>query len=181
MKLIVGLGNPGKQYAKTRHNVGFMVLDALHQKTQTTCSWSTWEISKKYNAEISQGTYQGQKIILLKPLSFMNDSGVSTQLAMHFFKISPNDLIVVHDDKDIILGEQKIQTDRGHAGHNGVRSIIDQCGTQNFTRLRVGIASTDTKRMADIPEFVLSKFGLFEKSTLKKSLDAAVSELEKLL
>lgn len=181
MRLVVGLGNPGKQYAKTRHNAGFMVLDELRKKTQADFNWTAWEVSKKCNAEISQGNKNGQKTILLKPLTFMNDSGIPTQLALNYFKISANNLVVVHDDKDIILGELKIQTDRGHAGHNGVRSIIEQIGTQNFTRLRIGIASSDAKRMIDVPEFVLSKFGLFESSAVKKSLQAAINELEKLL
>lgn len=181
MKLVVGLGNPGKQYAKTRHNVGFMVLDEFQAATIKDFNWSKWEVSKKCNAEISQGTKDGEKIILLKPLTYMNDSGVPTQLAINFYKLKPADLIVVHDDKDIALGEMKTQTDRGHAGHNGVRSIIECLSTQNFTRLRVGVASSDKKRMDDIPEFVLGKFGLFEKSTLKKSLSQATLELRKLL
>lgn len=181
MKLVVGLGNPGKQYAKTRHNVGFMVLEAFQESTAKEYNWSKWEVSKKCNAEISQGTKDGIKIILLKPLTYMNDSGVPTQLAINFYKLKLADLIVVHDDKDIALGEIKVQLDRGHAGHNGVRSIIDSLSTQNFTRVRVGVASSDPKRMEDIPEFVLGKFGLFEKSTLKKSLAQAVDELQKLL
>lgn len=181
MKLVVGLGNPGKQYAKTRHNVGFMVLDEFQESTIKEYNWSKWEVSKKCNAEISQGNKDGEKIILLKPLTYMNDSGVPTQLAINFYKLKPADLIVVHDDKDIALGEIKTQTDRGHAGHNGVRSIVECLSTQNFTRLRIGIASSDAKRMDDIPEFVLGKFGLFEKSTLKKSLQSAIVELSKLL
>ncbi len=180
MKIVVGLGNPGKQYAKTRHNVGFMVLDELQATTASEYNWTKWEVSKKCNAEISQGSKAGQKYLLLKPLTYMNDSGVPTQLALNFYKVKPLDLIVVHDDKDIVLGEIKTQTDRGHAGHNGVRSIIECLATQNFTRLRIGIASSDTKRMTDVPEFVLGKFGLFEKSTLKKSLLAAILELQKL-
>ncbi len=181
MKLVVGLGNPGKQYAKTRHNVGFMVLDEFQEATTKDFNWTKWEVSKKCNAEISQGNKDGQKYILLKPLTYMNDSGVPTQLAINFYKLKPVDLIVVHDDKDIALGEIKMQTDRGHAGHNGVRSIVECLNTQNFTRLRIGVASSDKKRMTDIPEFVLGKFGLFEKSTLKKSLQAAIQELSKLL
>ncbi len=181
MKLVVGLGNPGKQYAKTRHNVGFIALDEFQTKTMDEFQWTKWEVSKKCNAEISQGNKDGTKIILLKPLTYMNDSGVPTQLAINFYKLKPADLIVVHDDKDIALGELKTQTDRGHAGHNGVRSIAECLNTQNFTRLRIGVASSDTKRMADIPEFVLGKFGLFEKITLKKSLQAAIQELSKLL
>lgn len=181
MRLIVGLGNPGKQYAKTRHNLGFMVLDAFRADTLDQYHWSAWEISKKCNAEISQGELSGQKYILLKPLTFMNDSGVSVQLAVNFYKLTAADVLIVHDDKDISLGENKTQTDRGHAGHNGIRSIFEQLGTQNITRLRVGIASSDPKRMADTPNFVLGKFGLLEKTTLHRAIKAAVTALTQLL
>lgn len=174
MKLIVGLGNPGKMYQKTRHNVGFMVLDALQKSTST--SWSSWEISKKLNAEISTGTHEEEKIILLKPLTFMNESGLAVQLAMHFYKIKSEDVMVVHDDKDIILGDLKIQTDRGHAGHNGVRSIIEQTNTQNFTRMRIGIGNTREEKI-DTADFVLSKFGLFERRVLEKVMMTAVEKI----
>lgn len=176
MKLIVGLGNPGKQYCKTRHNVGFMVLDAL-QKNREPIEWSAWEVSKKFNAEVATGTYHGTKIIALKPLTFMNESGMAVQLAMNFYKIKLAEVIVVHDDKDIPLGEIKIQTDRGHAGHNGVRSIIDHAGTQNFTRLRVGVAASNSKKMADMADFVLSKFGLLERRTLEKVITATLEKI----
>ncbi len=174
MKLIVGLGNPGKMYQKTRHNVGFMVLDALQDSTSTV--WSSWEISKKLNAEISTGIYQDEKIILLKPLTFMNESGLAVQLAMHFYKIKPEDIVVVHDDKDIILGDLKIQTDRGHAGHNGVRSIIEQTNTQNFTRMRIGIGSAREEKIETV-DFVLSKFGLLERRLLERVMTTAIEKI----
>lgn len=180
MKLIVGLGNPGKNYEKTRHNVGFMVLDELF-KSLEKYNISKWELSKKFNAMICGGEVNGQKIILAKPMTFMNSSGQTVQLIGHYYNIVPRDIIVVHDDKDIKLGELKIQTDRGHAGHNGVRSIIEQIGSQDFTRIRVGIASANAKKMDDIANFVLKKFGLFEKATLEKSIDQAIKEVLKML
>lgn len=181
MKLIVGLGNPGKQYAKTRHNIGFMVLDEFKKATATEAQWSTWEVSKKCNAEISKGTFGNNSIILMKPLTYMNASGIAVQLAVSFYKISRSSIIVVHDDKDIPLGEIKTQTDRGPAGHNGVISIITELGTQNFTRLRVGIASADSKKMTNIPNFVLKKFSLLERRSVNQTIDDAVSALKKLL
>ncbi len=176
MKLIVGLGNPGKKYEKTRHNVGFMVLDEL-QKKLSEYQISSWEMNKKFNAQISGCTIKGQKIILVKPQTYMNDSGMSVGQIGQFYKIPSSDLIVVHDEKDLKLGDIKIQTDRGHAGHNGVKSIIEQVSTQNFTRIRVGIASDNEKKMEDTAKFVLHKFGLFEKGKVKESIDRAVQDL----
>lgn len=172
MKLIVGLGNPGKQYEKTRHNVGFMVLNALHDQ---------WELSKKFNAEVGEYSVKKEKIIFGKPMTYMNDSGEAVQLIAHFYKIKPKDIIVVHDDKDLPLGDIKVQSNRGDAGHNGVKSIVEHVNSNDFTRVRVGIASENEKKMADTSEFVLSKFGLFEKSKLKESITAAVQKITALL
>lgn len=163
MKLIVGLGNPGKRYEKTRHNAGFLLLDML----ATHYSFSQWSLSKKFNAEIAEGMIAEQKIILAKPMTFMNNSGQSVGLISQFYKLTAIDVLVIHDDKDIVIGKTKIQTDRGHAGHNGIKSIIDNLGTKDFTRIRVGIAAEETKRMKDTANYVLGKFGMFERRTLK--------------
>ena len=160
MKLIIGLGNPGKQYQKTRHNIGFMVLDVLLEKL---ASEAKWELSKKFNAEICELNFNNNKIILAKPMTFMNASGEATQLITHFYKLTHEDLIVIHDDKDLKLGDIRVQTDRSDAGHNGIKSIIQHLGTQNFTRVRIGIASANEKKMKDTADFVLGKFGLLEK------------------
>ena len=178
MKLIVGLGNPGKEYERTRHNVGFFVLDALREKLKQE-GVNQWELSKKFNALVAGCTINNDKIILAKPMTFMNDSGVSVQLLMHFYKITPTDLIVVHDDKDIALGTFKIQTDRGAAGHNGVTSIIERIGSQNFTRIRIGIAPSNPKKMAEVDKFVLGRFGLFEKNTVGAVMEKVVEEILK--
>lgn len=180
MKLIVGLGNPGKQYLKTRHNVGFMVLDALHAELK---EWqvSNWELSKKFNAEICGTTVKGEKIILAKPLTFMNDSGVAVQLIAHFYQMTHRDIIIVHDDKDILLGEIKVQTDRSSAGHNGVESIITHIGTQDFTRVRMGIKRESERGMRDTAKFVLSKFGLFERKKVDDMIKKSVEEIKKML
>ncbi len=180
MKLIIGLGNPGKRYEKTRHNVGFMALDGLRASLKNS-GISDWELSKKFNAQICGGVLNGEKIILAKPMTFMNSSGQAVQLIAHYYKITADDIIIVHDDKDIALGEIKIQKDRGHAGHNGVRSVVEQLGSQNFTRLRVGIAGKNARKMTDIAEFVLKKFGLFEKNILEETISQAIEEILKIL
>lgn len=169
MKLIVGLGNPGKKYEKTRHNAGFMALDRLHAHLQSH-GINAWELSTKFNAYVSGCTINGEKIILAKPTTYMNQSGEAVALITHFYKMPARDLIVIHDEKDIPLGEIRAQEDRGHAGHNGVRSIIEHLGTKEFTRIRLGIAST--KKMQDAGSFVLKKFGIFE----KKKVDAMLTE-----
>ena len=147
MKLIIGLGNPGKQYQKTRHNIGFMVLDSLKTEFEKSCNTLNWELNKKFNAETCGCTINNEKIILAKPMTFMNHSGQSTQLIMNFYKMKIDDLIVVHDDKDIKLGEIKVQADKNHAGHNGIKSIIEHIGTKNFTRIRVGVASDNERKL----------------------------------
>lgn len=174
MKLIVGLGNPGKKYEKTRHNAGFLLLDMLAQAYHS----SNWSLSKKFNAEISEGMIHEQKVLLAKPMTFMNNSGQSVGLIAQFYKLSPADILVVHDDKDIALGEVKKQTDRGHAGHNGIRSIIEHLGTKDFTRIRVGVAPDDARRMKDTAKYVLGKFGIFEKRTLKAVGENIQSDIE---
>jgi PTH1 family peptidyl-tRNA hydrolase len=179
-KLIVGLGNPGKQYEKTRHNVGFMILDALHTHLKSE-GINNWELSKKFNAEISGCTIRGEKIILAKPLTFMNRSGETVGLIGQFYKLTHKDLIVVHDDKDIPLGEIKIQQDRGHAGHNGIKSIMEILGTKDFVRVRIGIASENKKKMEDTASFVLKKFGVFEKKKLELMIGKAVEEITALV
>ncbi len=180
MKLIIGLGNPGKKYERTRHNVGFMVLDALH-KNLLNNDIGDWQLSKKFNAEISGCQIGGDKIILAKPMTFMNNSGESIGLIAHYYKIAPRDIILVHDDKDILLGNVKVQSDRGHAGHNGVRSAIEHIGTQKFDRVRIGIASENEKKMQDIPKFVLNKFGILEKKKLDKAIQRSVTEINKII
>ncbi len=180
MKLIIGLGNPGKRYEKTRHNVGFIILDKLYYSLHEY-DISNWELSKKFNAEICGCNIKGEKIILAKPMTFMNDSGQAVQMIAHFYKIVPEDIIVVHDDKDLRLSDVRTQEDRGPAGHNGIKSIIEHIGTQKFTRIRVGVASDNEKKMSDTAKFVLQKFGLFEKKKLEEVINKSVEEIKKML
>ncbi|MBU0545815.1 aminoacyl-tRNA hydrolase [Patescibacteria group bacterium] len=172
MKLIVGLGNPGKEYQNTRHNVGFLLAEKLVSNLQ----FSNFKLEKKFNAKISAGLHNGSKIVIAKPQTFMNESGLAVRAISDFFKLAPSDIIVVHDDKDIALGEYKIQTDRGSAGHNGVKSIIEHLGTQNFTRVRIGVAP-ETREIDDTADFVLGKLGKEEKKVLDEVLDKAINDL----
>lgn len=177
MKLIVGLGNPGKQYEKTRHNVGFMALDRLRE----ALNGSEWKPNKKFFGDVSEVMMSGTKHLLIKPTTYMNESGKAVKAAMTFYKIPPEDVIVVHDEKDLPLSDVRVQFERGHAGNNGIRSIIDHLKTKAFHRVRIGIASKNEKKMANTSKFVLGKFGLFEKATVNQSIDAALEAVMVLL
>jgi len=177
MKLIVGLGNPGKKYARTRHNIGFKILDVLRDTLAREYQISDWNLSKKFNAEGCGVTIADQKIILAKPMTYMNGSGQAVQLIAGFYKTVPQDIIVVHDDKDLILGEIRDQFDRGHAGHNGVRSITESIGTNAFGRLRVGVGDEKHNTKQDTATFVLSNFGLWERKKANDVVKRCVTEL----
>ncbi|KKP89776.1 MAG: Peptidyl-tRNA hydrolase [Candidatus Moranbacteria bacterium GW2011_GWC2_37_73] len=166
MKLLVGLGNPGDQYEETRHNAGFIVLDEI----QKELSFPEFQLNKKFEAEISEGNVDGEKIILIKPQTFMNLSGKSVASIMTFYKIPIEDLIVLHDDLDIKLGEFKISIDSSAAGHNGVTSIFETLGTQKIKRVRIGIEGAEKKleRQMSGSDFVLQKFSKEEFATIQK-------------
>lgn len=176
MFLIVGLGNPGKEYAKTRHNVGFAVLNKLMADLEL----GEWTESKKFHAEIAEGKIDAKKILLLKPQTFMNNSGQAVAAAAKFYKIKPADIWVIHDDLDLPLGKIKIQRDRSSAGHNGVQSIIDSLGTQDFVRFRIGIASIKPTKKSGA-DFVLSKFSTIEAAILKKTISTAAKTINEQL
>lgn len=176
MFLIIGLGNPGKEYEKTRHNVGFAVLNKLIADLEL----GDWTESKKFHAEIAEGKIGQKKILLLKPQTFMNNSGQAAAAAAKFYKIKSTDIWVIHDDLDLPLGKIKIQRDRSSAGHNGVQSIIDALGTQDFVRWRVGIAPIrQTKKSG--ADFVLSKFSLAETEVIKKAISTAAKTINEQL
>lgn len=159
MKLIVGLGNPGKKYEKTRHNVGFMAVDFLQKKMNLP----KFRLNKKCKAEISKEN----GIILAKPQTFMNNSGEAVLCLISFYKIEPEKIIIIHDDLDLDFEKIRKNENRGSAGHNGVQSIIDNLKTKSFTRLRVGIGRSNEKIPPDI--FVLQKFKKEELEKIKKT------------
>jgi len=157
MILIVGLGNPGIKYEKTIHNVGFMMLDYIADNLNV---FSKFKKIKNIQAEINEGTVEGHKVILVKPQTYMNNSGIAVNSLIKAYKLfTDNDLIVVHDDYDIGFGKYKKQTNRGPSGHNGVKSIINCVGTKNFTRIRIGVRPDNLKiPNINTEKFVLQRF-----------------------
>ncbi|MFA4880586.1 MAG: aminoacyl-tRNA hydrolase [Candidatus Doudnabacteria bacterium] len=168
MLLIIGLGNPGKQYQRTRHNVGFFVVEKLRENLKLP----EFNLEKKFKAEITKG----KNLILAKPQTFMNNSGEAVSLLYNFYKTDPPHLLVAHDDLDILLGEYRIQQNKSSAGHKGVQSIIEALGTQDFNRLRIGIK---TEMLEKIPaeDFVLQKFSPEEKEIIFKTIKKALAEI----
>ena len=163
MKLIIGLGNPGKKYEKTRHNFGFLVLDALLQDL-APLEKTSWQKDKKINALIAKIN----DLILIKPQTMMNNSGVAVAKIAHFYKIKLKDIWIIHDDIDLPLGKIKIVQARGAAGHKGVESIIKELGSEEVTRFRLGIGRPGydlTEKEA--VSYVLSPFNQTEKKKAK--------------
>ena len=178
MHLILGLGNPGKKYQNTRHNIGFAAIDFLFEEWLEGEGSTAWHEEKKFQAEISEGNLNGEKIILAKPQTFMNNSGTSTSALVNFYKVEPKNIVVIHDDLDIAFGEIKVQTDRSSAGHNGIKSIIERLGTQAFTRVRVGIGKADRAKQGEAADYVLNKFGLVERLKLKVVKNKILEEIK---
>jgi peptidyl-tRNA hydrolase, PTH1 family len=149
--LVVGLGNPGREYARNRHNVGWMVVDELARRHGG--SWRS-----KFNGQLAEIRIDGHKVALLKPETFMNDSGRPVQAALKFFKLDPDAVLVVHDDGDLELGRLQARLGGGTAGHNGLRSIQQQLGTPEFMRLRVGVGRPGRGDPRPLADFVLADF-----------------------
>ena len=149
MLLIAGLGNPGSQYAANRHNIGFMAADEIHRRHR----FSPW--TKKFQALIADGTIDGEKVILIKPQTFMNLSGQSVGEAMRFYKLALGDLVVIYDELDLPPGKLRVKTGGGSGGHNGIKSIDAHCG-KDYRRIRVGIGHPGVKVM--VTAHVLGKF-----------------------
>jgi len=165
MKLIVGLGNPTKEYEKTRHNTGFMVMDALAKELNVDISTS------KFKGEYTKFKYKGEDVILLKPMTYMNSSGESVIQIMNFFKIKADDLLVIYDDLDMPTGKLRLRVSGSAGGHNGVKSIIAHVGTQNFKRIRVGI---DKHPRIPVIDYVLGRFSKDEQPYIEQGIENAV-------
>jgi peptidyl-tRNA hydrolase, PTH1 family len=149
--LVAGLGNPGREYAGNRHNVGWMVVEELARRHGG--SWRS-----KFNGQLAEVRIDGHKVALLKPETYMNDSGRSIQAAAKFFKVEPDAVLVVHDEGDFELGRLQARIGGGLAGHNGLRSIAQQLGTPEFMRLRVGVGRPERGDPRPLADFVLSDF-----------------------
>jgi peptidyl-tRNA hydrolase, PTH1 family len=171
--LIVGLGNPGPQYVNTRHNIGFMVIDKLSDKLGVTLS------QQKFNGLYGQGRIStGHPVTLLKPQTFMNLSGKSVAPCAQFFKISPPQLIVIHDELEFPFGTIRVKVGGGHAGHNGLKSIDASLGTKDFIRIRVGIGRP--KRGA-VSDYVLSNFTVDERAWLDDLCTQTAEDIERIM
>ena len=173
MKAIVGLGNIGKEYEHTRHNVGFMAL----QKTASRYDFESFHLEEKFESEISAGMIDGEKVVLIKPQTYMNASGRATSKVLNFYKIEIQDLIVIHDDLDIPLGELRVSIGSRSAGHKGVQSIIDCLNSQNFKRMRIGIKIEDRKIPTE--KFVLGVFSKEENEKINSIIDTIPEAIEK--
>lgn len=173
MILIVGLGNPGKKYEKTRHNIGFRVVDYL----QNFLSFSNWKKEKRLLAGISKGKINKKEIILAKPQTFMNLSGKAVKSLMAKYKLPATNLWVVHDDIDLPLGKIRISKGRGAAGHKGVESIIKAINSKNFIRFRIGI-QPKTGKSKNTEAFVLQKFNKEGEKIVKEVIQRTALAIE---
>lgn len=169
MYIIVGLGNPGSKYEKTRHNAGFRVIDSLAEKYGIPLDF------EKHKAACGKGIIEGEKVLLMKPITFMNNSGEAVRNAMDFYKINPEDeLIVIYDDIALAVGRLRIRAKGSAGGHNGIKSIISHTGTQNFKRVRVGVGEKPARM--DLADYVLGHFSKedvpFMEDAFKDAADA---------
>ncbi len=159
MKLVVGLGNPGREYKNTRHNIGFMVLDNYLGKV----AWKNKMESNFYST-----TIEGEDVIFLKPLTYMNLSGMAVSKVVKFYKINLDDILVIQDDLDLKVGAYKIKKNSSSGGHNGIKSIISELGSEDFSRLKVGIGKSS---LIPTDKYVLSRFSEEEKNSIEENFE----------
>ncbi|MEZ2130549.1 MULTISPECIES: aminoacyl-tRNA hydrolase [unclassified Sinorhizobium] len=172
MLIIAGLGNPGAKYAGHRHNIGFMAVDAIHRRH----GFSPW--SKKFKAEISEGDLGGEKVLLMKPQTFMNLSGEAVGEAMRFYKLQPADLVAIYDELDLPPAKARLKTGGGNGGHNGIKSLEAHCG-KDFRRLRLGIGHPGVKEL--VHSHVLGDFAKADRIWLEPLLDALADNADMLV
>lgn len=169
MWLVVGLGNPGAKYAETRHNIGFMVVDQLARKAGVS-------FNTQFKAQVARSDFKSERVIFMKPQTFMNLSGESVQPAASFFKVPPEQIIVVHDDIDLDVGQLKFKLGGGHGGHNGLRDIDKRLGP-NFLRVRAGVGRPQHKSAA-VHSHVLGRFADSEIDEVRKLIDRSCDAVE---
>ncbi len=169
MKMIVGLGNPGKKYEKTKHNIGFMVVDRLAAEHDAVFKKNTFE------AEVADYFVNGEKIILVKPTTFMNESGRSVGPLLTYFGVEVTELVVIVDDLDMDLGKLRLRQKGSAGGHNGLKSIIAHIGTQEFNRIKIGIGRPNGKTVVN---HVLSTFSKEDESTIADSVARAAEAVD---
>ncbi len=169
MILVAGLGNPGNRYSLTRHNIGFLVVDALAARAATTAVWR-----EHFDAQVAQVEIGEARLLLLKPQTFMNHSGRAIRGAAAYFKLGVEQLLVVHDELDLGFGRLRLKAGGGDAGHRGVRSTAEEIGSKDFGRLRVGIGRPPVIFEGTVADYVLQAFALPEREELPSVLDRAV-------
>ena len=172
--LVVGLGNPGPQYAKTRHNVGFMVADLLAARLG-----APFKVHKRSGAEIVTGRLGNRSVVVAKPRTFMNESGRHIGPLAKFYSVSPADMIVIHDELDIDFGKIRLKLGGGEGGHNGLRSVANALGTKDFQRVRIGIGRPPGRK--DPAAFVLEPFTAAERAELATICELAADATELLI
>lgn len=173
LKLIVGLGNPGAQYDRTRHNAGFDYVDELAAQLGVS-----WQLDSKYQAEMAKVNLGGANVWLMKPMTFMNRSGQSVAAFANFYKFTPEQILVAHDELDLPAGVARFKLGGGHGGHNGLRDIIARLGNvKDFYRLRLGIGHPGSS--AEVVNYVLSKAHPDDQIRLARAIDAAIAETPK--
>lgn len=173
MKLVVGLGNPGREYEKTRHNVGFEFIDRLAEKYDITVD------ERKFRGLVGKGMIGGEKVILLKPHTFMNLSGESVVSAMNFYKLALEDLIVVFDDISLEPGKIRIRRKGSAGGHNGIKSIIKHLSSEDFSRIKIGVG--EKKAGWDLADHVLSVFPKSELEQMERAYEDSIAALAVML
>jgi PTH1 family peptidyl-tRNA hydrolase len=171
MFLIVGLGNPGGEYAKTRHNAGFLLIEKLSGRWK-----ANWTLEKKFNARVARAEHAGNRVILCEPQTFMNSSGETVGPLAGFYRVSLKQLLVAVDDADLPLGEIRLRPSGSSGGHHGLESIEQHLNTREFARLRIGIGRKDGAR--EITNYVLGKFSAGEAELVEKVLTAAADQAE---
>ncbi len=174
IKLFVGLGNPGPEYEATRHNAGFWWIDALSRVLKAPLSFD-----KNYHGQVARTTVNGQTVWLLKPLTFMNLSGKSVAALARFFKISPAEVLVAHDELDIVPGQVKLKFGGSHAGHNGLRDIHAQLGSPDYWRLRIGVGHPGVK--AEVINWVLKKPSQEHRMAIEDCIERCLKAVPELL
>ena len=173
MKLIIGLGNPGPEYLNSRHNLGFMVLDSLHAYYK----FENWK--SKFDGTYASKRFGSEKIILVKPQTYMNLSGFCVAKFKQFFKVDDGNIFVIYDDIDLGFGNKKLKQGGGDAGHKGVRSISQHLGTKNFHRIRIGIGRPKEKK--DVSSFVLSNFSKTEIDSAQNLIKNLCEDFENII
>lgn len=169
--IIIGLGNPGTEYANTRHNAGFWFVEEVARKFG-----GNFKTEKKFQGEVTRSTIHGQQVWLLKPDTFMNLSGQSLLALMQFYKIKLANVLVVHDDLDLEVGDVRLKEAGGHGGHNGLRDIISRCGGNGFQRIRLGIGHPGNQ--SKVTGHVLKKASTDDQISIENAIDKAISVLD---